>query len=110
MLSCLCSNSVWASGELTANFNKPFDMIAITNDEYKQKKATSPQKSDLIEVWRPLPDLNRCRRRERAVSWAGLDEGDVKPFTHDPLKDSGPKNVWRDSSYKQQSHPSQHFF
>ncbi len=27
--------------------------------------------------WRPLPDLNRCRRRERAVSWAGLDEGDV---------------------------------
>ena len=27
--------------------------------------------------WRPLPDLNRCRRRERAVSWAGLDEGDL---------------------------------
>ena len=27
--------------------------------------------------WRPLPDLNRCRRRERAVSWARLDEGDV---------------------------------
>lgn len=31
----------------------------------------------LIEIWRPLPDLNRCRRRERAVSWAGLDEGDM---------------------------------
>ena len=28
--------------------------------------------------WRPLPDLNRCRRRERAVSWAGLDEGDIQ--------------------------------
>lgn len=27
--------------------------------------------------WRPLGDLNPCRRRERAVSWAGLDEGDA---------------------------------
>ncbi len=26
--------------------------------------------------WRPQPDLNRRRRRERAVSWAGLDDGD----------------------------------
>lgn len=27
--------------------------------------------------WRPQPDLNRRRRRERAVSWAGLDDGDA---------------------------------
>lgn len=31
----------------------------------------------LFNVWRPLGDLNPRRRRERAVSWAGLDEGDM---------------------------------
>ena len=59
------------------NYRKPFGMIAITREEYEQKKATSLAKSDLLDIWRPLPDLNRCRRRERAVSWARLDEGDV---------------------------------
>ena len=38
-----------------------------------QEKAPGPS-----YIWRPLPDLNRCRRRERAVSWAGLDEGDFE--------------------------------
>ena len=41
-----------------------------------QKKAQEKAPGPSI-FWRPLPDLNRCRRRERAVSWAGLDEGDV---------------------------------
>ena len=59
------------------NFLKPFGILADTNREYQIKKATSQEKSDLLNIWRPLPDLNRCRRRERAVSWAGLDEGDV---------------------------------
>ena len=27
--------------------------------------------------WRPQGDLNPCRRRERAVSWARLDDGDA---------------------------------
>ncbi len=27
-------------------------------------------------VWRPQPDLNRCCRRERPVSWTRLDDGD----------------------------------
>lgn len=71
------SNSSWAGGELTPNYRKPFDILAETNKAYQRKKATFPEKSDLVEFWRPLPDLNRCRRRERAVSWAGLDEGDV---------------------------------
>ena len=52
-------------------------MIAVSNLNYQRKKATNPKKSDLSDIWRPLPDLNRCRRRERAVSWARLDEGDV---------------------------------
>ncbi len=28
-------------------------------------------------IWRPRRDLNPCYRRERAVSWAGLDDGDA---------------------------------
>jgi|HubBroStandDraft_4_1064222.scaffolds.fasta_scaffold34761_3 hypothetical protein len=28
--------------------------------------------------WRPRRDLNPCYRRERAVSWAGLDDGDAQ--------------------------------
>ena len=27
--------------------------------------------------WRPQGDLNPCRRRERPVSWARLDDGDA---------------------------------
>src|SRR5579864_2997342 len=30
-----------------------------------------------LEYWRPRRDLNPCYRRERAMSWAGLDDGDA---------------------------------
>ena len=63
-------------------------MVAETSREYQRKKATFQEKSDLFDIWRPLPDLNRCRRRERAVSWAGLDEGDVWSTTPVPPKRS----------------------
>ncbi len=43
----------------------------------KKNPITASAVIGFNSVWRPLPDLNRCRRRERAVSWAGLDEGDV---------------------------------
>src|SRR6266571_8379756 len=69
LLNSVYSNTTWADGELNPNFRKPFDMIAVSNQAYKRKKATFPKKSDLFDNWRPLPDLNRCRRRERAVSW-----------------------------------------
>ena len=58
LLSCVYSNSTWASGELTANYNKPFNIIAETNDEYQKKKATFSEKSGLMEVWRPRDDSN----------------------------------------------------
>jgi hypothetical protein len=45
--------------------------------EKKLNLSTSDEVLRFNQDWRPLPDLNRCRRRERAVSWARLDEGDV---------------------------------
>jgi hypothetical protein len=30
------------------------------------------------KIWRPQGDLNPRRRRERAVSWARLDDGDAR--------------------------------
>ena len=52
------SNSTLAGGTVTPNFKQPFNMIAITNDEYQQKKATSGKESDLLDIWRPRDDSN----------------------------------------------------
>ena len=41
-----------------------------------KKGPPTPRRSFLF-YWRPLGDSNPRRRRERAVSWAGLDEGDM---------------------------------
>ena len=41
---------------LTPNFNKPFDIIAVSNVDYKSEKATFPEKSGLFEIWRPRAD------------------------------------------------------
>jgi hypothetical protein len=53
LLNCVCSNSTFASGELTVNYRKPFDIIAVSNQAYKREKATFPKKNDLFEIWRP---------------------------------------------------------
>ena len=52
------SNSIWDRGILTPNFKQPFNIIAETNNEYQQKKATSGEESDLFEIWRPRDDSN----------------------------------------------------
>ena len=44
----------------------------------------------IFYIWRPRGDLNPCYRRERPMSWAWLDDGDVdnvsrtgfEPVTH----------------------------
>lgn len=37
--------------------------------------------SPMAGKWRPRRDLNPCRRRERPVSWARLDDGDARVTT-----------------------------
>ena len=53
LLNMVHSNSTWAGGILTANYRKPFDIIAVSNAEYQKEKATFPEKNDLFEIWRP---------------------------------------------------------
>ena len=55
LLQFVCSNSTWKDGQLTPNYRKPFDMIAVTNTAYQQEKATNPKKSDLSAIWLPGP-------------------------------------------------------
>ncbi len=41
------------------------------------KEAATEMVQPLDIIWRPQPDLNRCCRRERPVSWTRLDDGDA---------------------------------
>ena len=56
MLNLAYLNSSWAGGELAANFRKPFDMLAVSNQDHLKEKATFPEKSGLFDIWRPLAD------------------------------------------------------
>lgn len=53
ILKIVHSNSFWRDGELTANYQKPFDLLAVTNKSYKRKKANFPEKSGLRDIWLP---------------------------------------------------------
>lgn len=58
LLKIVHSNSTWEDEKLTPNYRKPFDILVDTNVAYKQKKATSPEKSGLLELWLPSADSN----------------------------------------------------
>ena len=47
----------------------------------EQAKGYTRQLNPRNKHWRPQPDLNRCCRRERPVSWTWLDDGDAD-FAH----------------------------
>jgi hypothetical protein len=40
------------------NYQKPFDMLALTNVAYQKRKATSRVKSGPSEIWLPGRDSN----------------------------------------------------
>ena len=58
LLEALLSNCTWANGELHAEFRQPFDMIAVTAEEHRNKKAAGASSSDLLESWRGRRDSN----------------------------------------------------
>ena len=52
-------------------------MAGVEQLVIQSKTKKEPLKAAQCIYWRPLGDLNPRRRRERAVSWARLDEGDA---------------------------------
>jgi site-specific DNA recombinase len=58
LLNFVLSNSLWKDGKLIPNYRKPFDLLAVTNSAYQQKKATSCSESDLFDIWLPGTDSN----------------------------------------------------
>jgi hypothetical protein len=55
----------------------PFDGLRTRCPESKKKDQSASTDPWMKANWRPQPDLNRCRRRERPVSWTWLDDGDA---------------------------------
>jgi len=58
ILKCVHSNSSWKDGQLTTNYRKPFDLLAVTNIQYKEKRAASSMESDPRSLWLPEEDEN----------------------------------------------------
>ena len=50
ILDFVFSNCLWKDGALIPNYRKPFDLLALTNSTYQNKKATSPAKNGLPEI------------------------------------------------------------
>ena len=46
-------------------------------ETFRQLSVGGSRRRTLTKEKRPRRDLNPCRRRERPVSWARLDDGDV---------------------------------
>ena len=56
MAKILLSNSIWKDGKLYPVFKKTFNLLALTNQEYKQKQAAFPEKNGLSSIWLPFLD------------------------------------------------------
>jgi hypothetical protein len=54
LLDFVCSNSTWKDGKLIQKYRKPFDLLLVTYQSYKQTKATSPEESGLCPSWLPV--------------------------------------------------------
>lgn len=57
LLQTVYSNSEWKDGKILPSHRKSFDLLVLTNEEYKEKKAASSNESDLCSVWLPEPDV-----------------------------------------------------
>jgi hypothetical protein len=74
LLDFLLSKSVWAGGELRAEFRQPFDLIAVTAEADRVETASGEASEGRLEKWLPerdtkkRPDCERCT----AVCYVGL--------------------------------------
>jgi hypothetical protein len=60
LLDFLVSKSVWAGGDLRAEFRQPFDLIAVTAEAERAETAAGTPSGCRLEKW--LPDQNQKNR------------------------------------------------
>ena len=58
LLKIVHSNSFFLDGKLNAIYRKPFDLLALTNTSYQQKKTASLAENGLSGIWLPIADSN----------------------------------------------------
>ncbi len=51
LVKFVSSNSTWDGENLIPTYRKPFDLIAVTNAEHKQKELAGATKSELRPIW-----------------------------------------------------------
>lgn len=51
LVKFVSSNSTWDGENLIPTYHKPFDLIAVTNAEHKQKELAGATKSELRPIW-----------------------------------------------------------
>ena len=59
LLDFLLSKSVWAHGELRAEFRQPFDLIAVTAETDRAETAAGRGSDGRLEKWLPARNTNK---------------------------------------------------
>lgn len=53
LLNIVHSNSTWHRDHLVPEYRKPFDLLAVTNEAWREKKAASPLEDGRPSIWLP---------------------------------------------------------
>ncbi len=65
LLKIIHSNSTFCDGKLTTNFRKPFDLLALTNGNFKIKVTASHAENGHFDFW--LPELTNTENWQVTV-------------------------------------------
>lgn len=58
LLNFLLSNCSWKDRKLEVTYRQPFDIIAKSTADYKEKQAVGTSSDSLFDIWRPCRDSN----------------------------------------------------
>jgi hypothetical protein len=59
LLNIVHSNLTWHRDHLVPEYRKPFDLLAVTNEAWRDKKAASPLEDGRPSIWLPFVDTFR---------------------------------------------------
>jgi site-specific DNA recombinase len=58
-LNIVHSNSTWHGDHLIPEYRKPFDLLAVTNEAWRDRKSASPLEDGRPSIWLPMLDTFR---------------------------------------------------